>query len=309
MTGGGIEIYNSNFTGNSALKGGVVYATGSASTIDCDISNFYQNEANQGGAIFVDHTPFKIRGCSLSNNMPTLGGALLANGSSPFTAENVIVSSSTGQDGAGFWMGQSDVYIVGTTFSSNNASGNGGGIYQIGGALDVIATFTSNIAVNGSSVYTIQGEFEPTIQIFGEDTSNSFYCGSCGLCSASSCGFCFKNVSTSNCLDYRNTKNGNFSLCYREAPFCDSNQACTMEKEREPTCANDKKKKHEHPNIGLVIGLVLGVVVIISGIVCYLKYKTQRSRRDLYDPISENSSLVFSSYKPEQDTSMKQQQP
>lgn len=129
------------------------------------------NEANSGGAVYVDGGSFTMSGGTISNNDAASGGGVSVksgsftmSGTDAKIQNNVASSDLIGGSGGG-------VYVVGGTFtmidgtiSDNTTSriGAGGGIYVNGGNVSVSGgSIDSNIAgTAGGGVYVARGSVE-----------------------------------------------------------------------------------------------------------------------------------------------------
>ena len=129
------------------------------------------NEANSGGAVYVDGGSFTMSGGTISNNDAASGGGVSVksgsftmSGTDAKIQNNVASSDLIGGSGGG-------VYVVGGTFtmidgtiSDNTTSriGAGGGIYVNGGNVSVSGgSIDSNIAgTAGGGVYVASGSVE-----------------------------------------------------------------------------------------------------------------------------------------------------
>ena len=129
------------------------------------------NEANSGGAVYVDGGSFTMSGGTISNNDAASGGGVSVksgsftmSGTDAKIQNNVASSDLIGGSGGG-------VYVVGGTFtmidgtiSDNTTSriGAGGGIYVNGGNVSVSGgSIDTNIAgTAGGGVYVVSGSVE-----------------------------------------------------------------------------------------------------------------------------------------------------
>ncbi|MCU7241951.1 MAG: cadherin domain-containing protein [Microcystis aeruginosa WS75] len=175
-TGSGGAIFNTGsnatfntvtFTSNTSStgSGGAIYNETSLSTLNN--VTFSQNRAtNSGGAIFNTSSISNITQGSFQQNRAGAGGAIYNsssyNSSLPISLTNVsfilnIADSDSG--GAIYNTNGNNLQLINTTFSRNNAVGQGGAIYQIanlnGGLSTTItnSTFSGNAASSGSALF------------------------------------------------------------------------------------------------------------------------------------------------------------
>ncbi len=107
---GVLTIDACNFSGNDAFEGGALENNGTATVSG---SQFSDNTANYGGAIFVDYYgKLTLNDCTLTNNSATYYGGAITN----------------------WYLGT--LTISGCTITGNSAGGLGGGVYNYG-TLDV----------------------------------------------------------------------------------------------------------------------------------------------------------------------------
>ena len=109
-----ISIQNAQFTGNSAVNGGAIYATGV--TLPVTNAVFTSNSASSdGGAIFVDKTSvLTVSNGSIRNNSAKLGSAIYG-------------ASAGDNEDEGAW-----ITISGGTITGNTASDDDGGAINVG---------------------------------------------------------------------------------------------------------------------------------------------------------------------------------
>jgi len=173
FNGNGGGIYNSNasptisncvfinnksgsdgYLGSYTYGGGAIYNQygSNPSIVDCV---FRANQASgNGGAIFnVDSSSPSIANCLFETNLAEKGGAICNTSSS-----SCILSGCTFQQnlatfygGAVYLLENCEVSITASNFESNYSDLGGGGIYNQGGILTVIAcTFNQNVSLPGN---------------------------------------------------------------------------------------------------------------------------------------------------------------
>ena len=193
--GGAIEwysekglVYNSEFTNNRAYNGGAIYVGSASGEINITKSTFRDNVAlTTGGAISIDASAVTVNASNFYNNNATKGGALYVGGigtdnyiyGSVFEGNNAISSSETAMDGFGGaidWVASSGT-IVDTRFTDNHAD-YGGGVYFGKNSIDSRienCLFEKNdakynggaIDCNASSMYLTNTVFDGNVAQFG----------------------------------------------------------------------------------------------------------------------------------------------
>jgi len=146
---GDIEIWDSNFSNNSARygNGGAIYGDGTVTN-----STFSNNSASYGsdGAIYGDVPPIPISNDSASRYDGD-GGAIYSSGDIEVT--NSIFSNNSADNGGAIYNGSSDISIIGITFSENNSSQQGGAIYSKGRVKLAYSVFSKNSSEDNSTLY------------------------------------------------------------------------------------------------------------------------------------------------------------
>ena len=152
----------------ATYDGGAVYCRDRCS-LNINNATFWRNAAlspsgGRGGGLYLENkgTVLNSRGvlAFFENSANRWGGAFFARDSATATVNDLLFERNNvvSYDGAGFYGTDAGVYlnVTGTaSFTSNNATGNGGGIY-IQLAAKVLANrlnFTSNWALNGAGAY------------------------------------------------------------------------------------------------------------------------------------------------------------
>ena len=150
-------IMNSvSITASRAERGGAVYAIGSSSVIaiDCMLDS---NDADAGGAFFVNDAVVDLSSCTMTSNSADWGGAVYVSDLSTVTAAGCVMSTNTAFWGGGLYA-QDDSTIIATecTMNSNVAYGGGGAVSATDDS-NVTATectMSSNSAHSGGAIYT-----------------------------------------------------------------------------------------------------------------------------------------------------------
>ena len=142
-------IINSNFTNNTAPKGGAIIISGNNSIIDnC---TFFNNTANEsdGGAVYIDGRDTTLNNVTLANNTAAGNGAgVLIDGTNTHITDSTVENNTAGGSGAGLYVDGRNTVIDGCDISNNNATVNGGGAYLIGSDATISnSNFTANNAI------------------------------------------------------------------------------------------------------------------------------------------------------------------
>ena len=194
--GGAIEwysekglVYNSNFTNNRAYDGGAIYVGSLSGEINITKSTFRDNFAlTTGGAISINASAVTVNASNFYNNIAQKGGALYVGGvgtdnyiyGSVFEGNNATGTNETesmdGFGGAIDWVASSGT-IVDTRFTNNNAD-YGGGVYfgehSINSRIDNCLFERNDAKYNGgaidcnsSSMYLTNTVFDGNFAQFG----------------------------------------------------------------------------------------------------------------------------------------------
>jgi predicted outer membrane repeat protein len=154
LKNGSLNVINSNFNNNEAIKsGGAIYTD--SSTVSVTDSNFTNNTANQtdGGAIYSNSGNVSVAGNSIftNNTAPNYGGAIYTvSGSVSVTGSNLNNNTAGVEGGA---ISSSNVNVINSNFTDNqvtasNSIGYGGAISS--GTVNVVG---SNFNTNTISSY------------------------------------------------------------------------------------------------------------------------------------------------------------
>ncbi len=190
---GGMEIFDTDFVGNSALHGGGMFCAYSAETtiVGCTIRQnragpvFDPNDPDdpnasvdgKGGGIFCFAAPALFRDCIISYNIAnTSGGAIYMAGSSdsPQISNCLITNNLAGRDGGGISINWYAEPLISNCTCINNAAagtfgevgntGFGGGLYCSYGSDSEVndSIFWNNYAIEGSEIAVATGfELDP----------------------------------------------------------------------------------------------------------------------------------------------------
>jgi len=118
------SILDSNFSLNSAARGGALYLAASASVSKCLIFN---NNAPLGGGVYINNSSASITNTNITNNSASQGGGVYLNsGNSTGSLDFVgtTISNNTATLGGGLYAVNADYAwnIYGATFAYNNAT-------------------------------------------------------------------------------------------------------------------------------------------------------------------------------------------
>ena len=203
-----MSIYNSDFSGNSAYRGGAIFNSGTTTVVnslfDANISvddgsainnttgatlsitnSTFQNHTPSGrnangGAIYslgeLTINTSKFINNTLSNNSGSngSGGAILANGTT--TINTTEFTSNQATDGGAISKGASTTLeITNSTFTSNSAVSHGGALYVGGGSVTINGSdFVGNTAQFGGAIYINTGTVTVNGSIFkGNSATNN----------------------------------------------------------------------------------------------------------------------------------------
>ena len=176
------SIYSSNFTGNKACKGGVIYAH--AFFFNVSHCNFINNTAlyiasfdiveGKGGVIYAHHSMFSINfSIFVGNRAEVVGGVLNVEQNSQFniSASN-FTHNSASHNGGVMFISQSSFSFVNNTAELNGVDWTGGVMYILRSfTCNVTAsTFTKNSAYKGGGViFTQESSIRVVSSIFVEN--------------------------------------------------------------------------------------------------------------------------------------------
>jgi CSLREA domain-containing protein len=171
---GGLTIDGTGQTvtinGNHAVQ---VATGGSLLTLNnLTIANGYV-PAGSGGAISSSGTLI-ISNCTFSGNSAFRGGAIYKLVGT-LTITNSTFSGNTANDGGGIYNDSGTLSIADTVFSGNSVpSGDGGGIYSVGGLTITRSTFSGNSAYlgRGGGIYNGGSTLTITDSIFSSNNAN-----------------------------------------------------------------------------------------------------------------------------------------
>lgn len=141
------DVYNCNFTNNSASIGGAIATVNNVSAYDC---NFINNSAEYGGAIYA-HGKVLIEGGEFKGNSAIYGGAIF-NHNYQFIHPIVDYYDNYEPHLLDPLVFVRNLTISNSKFVDNNADISGGAILSMGGVISK-TEFTNNHAATGGAIY------------------------------------------------------------------------------------------------------------------------------------------------------------
>ncbi|MSQ03512.1 MAG: hypothetical protein EXR71_16745 [Myxococcales bacterium] len=160
--GGSFELVGVNFSGNQAVVGGAVYASGRATVVEVRESSFAGNTADSGGAVALfDYADFDAESSTFADNVAAVdGGALYAS-----DANDVLLAGNTWRDnlalgrGGAIYLAESAFYESADDRYLGNEAVAGGALAAIGNVTLTLsaATFDGNRAENGGAAWLEAG--------------------------------------------------------------------------------------------------------------------------------------------------------
>ena len=144
-----LTFENGTLSDNSAVSGGSIYSFNQSYSISLSSSTLNNNDAvTEGGAVFSSGS-LNVSSSTLSGNETTTGrgGALSVNGSS--TIENSTLNNNDAVTEGGAVFSSGSLNVSSSTLSGNTTSGAGGAIYVNGISTVENSTFSSNFAEQG----------------------------------------------------------------------------------------------------------------------------------------------------------------
>ncbi|MBR5253269.1 MAG: InlB B-repeat-containing protein [Clostridia bacterium] len=190
--GGGIYVSGGNVTvlgtgeivGNNATTGGGIYLTGGEFILNGEETYITKNTATNGGGVYLTEINPTLLSGNITNNTATEngGGIFIYNKVVELTPSGVVnFANNKAADGAGMYILGVGETLAGfsvaecsgrVVFSSNTATGNGGGVCINNGSftidhdnIDII----KNYAANGGGVAVLSGTFTMNAGSIGED--------------------------------------------------------------------------------------------------------------------------------------------
>jgi hypothetical protein len=141
-----LTIYNCTFTNNSATLGGAIFNLGYDGNLTIGSSTLIKNSAQEGGGIYNYQASARVWYCKLWGNSAAQDGGALYNRGVPFPGWGWDFPPS------------GTLEVVGGTFYSNTAGGDGGAICNWVSNLKVSGgDFEHNQAQNGGAIINVFG--------------------------------------------------------------------------------------------------------------------------------------------------------
>lgn len=128
---GFLTVVNCVVNNNTATTtGGGLALNGNSAVQYCQISD---NTAGSAAGVYASGAEFTIEDCQITGNIATnQGGGLFCSGNSPVINE-VTLHNNKAVSGAGVYLENSSAHLSNCVLSENQASSNGGGVYNFGG--------------------------------------------------------------------------------------------------------------------------------------------------------------------------------
>lgn len=162
---GTITVDSSNFTNNEAIKGGAVYSAGSTrvktATADLTAVNFSKNEARSGGSVFNDqYSTLTVEDGTFSRNVAEkYGGAFYNKGVVSVSGTGEVFSQNDAAFGGAIY-NKGSFTVTGTdannqiVFKKNSATGDASGSYLVGGSGGAIyCSSAADVTVENAKFY------------------------------------------------------------------------------------------------------------------------------------------------------------
>eukprot|EP01121_Diplochlamys_sp_Union-15-3_P010739 TRINITY_DN3045_c0_g2_i1.p1 TRINITY_DN3045_c0_g2~~TRINITY_DN3045_c0_g2_i1.p1 ORF type:complete len:304 (-),score=40.55 TRINITY_DN3045_c0_g2_i1:57-968(-) len=279
------RVENSDFNKNVAiLQGGAIYFSPTFFSAHISDSNFYNNRAQGGGAIYaLKYWPFRIlRGLKIIENLAVTGGGIYITfsdydyfeGSGELITDTLIQANHAYQGGgvAVATGGMSGWELRNTVLKDNVAILEGGGLF-VEGSLSFTnnAYFLNNVANNSQSIESnyICKPLQPNVE-----TGCSYYW--CDVPPNSTCDMCFQvsGVVNAACSQYEDAHVTKVRCRYADTdPWfsqnnkCSQGTGCLIQKingRYERHCGVYKKSMNWlYILLGVLVGVVLLVIVMI----------------------------------------------
>lgn len=169
-----VNVNNCVFDSNTAYKGGGVIWMGLLTKYTIKNSNFTNNKASVGGALFATGKSASISNCIFKKNtgnkitewtvlskfgnvIQHCGGAIYVPDCPDFKISNSIIQYNNAEHGGGIYDNSGKVTITGCDISHNTAV-NGGGISSKGTVTVKSSKINNNKATNGGGINTNGGK-------------------------------------------------------------------------------------------------------------------------------------------------------
>ncbi len=180
--GNGVEIFNSEFTGNTAIENGGAIDVNGAFTIDN--GTFKANSANSGGAIVISgEDPVFIKNSTfIENSAKTLGGAVYSHGGVVEIHDSKFENNHASTRGGALSVLSNNsssasmdvVRIINTDFTNNKADQDGGAIHINQNANSNVLKMFQIVSDDGKS-HEFTGNMHRTGEYMGTPEANAIY--------------------------------------------------------------------------------------------------------------------------------------
>jgi predicted outer membrane repeat protein len=154
----GLTVSGATFTGNTATNGGAIF---DFSTVGATVahSTFSGNHATNGGAIFADpDVETSLSGIVAHDNSATTGGAIFNVTSIAVTKGRISDNQASGQGGGLYNSGvqPAQAQLTGTVIRGNSAR-DGAGVYNADGLVSLTGSMISgnNARASGGGIYNL----------------------------------------------------------------------------------------------------------------------------------------------------------
>ena len=181
--GDGVNVSISGLTiaDGNAPTGGGIYSTGPLALTNVVVSG--NSGGSAGGGIVIANSTLTLDSSTISGNVAGSGGGIL-NANSVVTITKSTVSGNTANGGGG-GLGEGGgiencgtLTIINSTISGNTASARGGGIYNCADAANLsFVTLSGNSAPDGGGIFAIGG----TVNVKNSIVANSPSGGDCSI--------------------------------------------------------------------------------------------------------------------------------
>ncbi len=160
--GGRFELVGVSFTGNEAVAGGAIYASGRATVVEVRESTFDGNVAFSGGAVALfDYADLDAESSAFVDNVAAVdGGAVFASDANDvILAANTWTGNTAGFRGGALYLASSTFYESTGESYVGNESPSGGALAANGSVTLTLtgATFDGNRAENGGAAWLEAG--------------------------------------------------------------------------------------------------------------------------------------------------------
>ena len=180
MVSGNLDVTDSTFSDNTALRGAAITLMNFAKELTVSGSEFINNSANDGGAIYVNvASTVSLTGSNFTENKASnqAGAVYLQNKNINAQIDDVNFTGNTAKEGAAITSKLATLNINNSEFADNTATGNGGAVFASGKVTISDSTLMNNkgkelanqIYQTSEGVVTLQnneiGIIEPSLNV------------------------------------------------------------------------------------------------------------------------------------------------